>query len=142
LAARDCSSLSVSLEALVDGNRRKTIDVGTYSSSAPSALPHGKDLFLCDLPAFPKKQEQCAVCDLNFAREPVHFLGAMYISYGLGVSILASIAALRWLPTGWWITNVTIWAVVLILPFAPTITVFRRVLWIYLDQSGDPERSR
>jgi hypothetical protein len=29
---------------------------------------------------------------------------------------------------------------VLFLPFAPTIALFARVLWIYLDQSVDPER--
>jgi uncharacterized protein (DUF983 family) len=29
-----------------------------------------------------------------------------------------------------------------VLPLAPTITLFARVLWIYLDQSVDPERPR
>ena len=67
------------------------------------------------------------------------FLGAMYFSFALGVLILAPIAALLWFLTGWWITKVTIWAVVLFLPFAPTITLFARVLWIYLDQTVDPE---
>ena len=54
---------------------------------------------------------------------------------------MAPIAALLWFLTGWWITKVAIWAVVLFLPFAPTITLFARVLWIYLDQAIDPERS-
>jgi uncharacterized protein (DUF983 family) len=89
---------------------------------------------------FPKMQERCAICDLKFEREPGYFLGAMYISYGLGVLIMAPIAALLWALTGWWITKVIVWAVVLFLPFAPTITLFARVLWIYLDQSVDPER--
>ena len=42
--------------------------------------------------------------------------------------------------TGWWITKDTIWAVVLFIPLAPTITLLARVLWIYLDQTIDPER--
>ena len=91
---------------------------------------------------FPKMCERCAVCDLKFEREPGYFLGAMYISYGLGVLTIALIAVLLWAITGWWITKVTIWAAVLFLPFAPTLTLFARVLWIYLDQSVDPERAR
>ena len=54
---------------------------------------------------------------------------------------MAPIAALLLFLTGWWITKVTIWAVVLFLPFAPKIALFARVLWIYLDQAIDPERS-
>jgi len=86
--------------------------------------------------------ERCSVCDLKFDREPGYFLGAMYISYGLGMVIVASLAALLWFLTGWWITKDTIWAVVLFLPLAPTITLFARVLWIYLDQTIDPESRR
>jgi uncharacterized protein (DUF983 family) len=91
---------------------------------------------------FPKMCERCSICDLKFEREPGYFLGAMYLSYGLGVLIMALIAVLLWALTRWWITKVIIWAAVLFLPFAPTITLFARVLWIYLDQSVDPERRR
>ena len=86
--------------------------------------------------------ERCSICDLKFEREPGYFLGAMYISYVLGVSIMTPIAALLWFLTGWWITKVTLWAAVMFLPLAPTITLLARVLWIYLDQSVDPERPR
>jgi uncharacterized protein (DUF983 family) len=89
---------------------------------------------------FPKMRERCPVCDLKFEREPGYFLGAMYVSYGLGLVIVANFAALLWSITGWWITKDTIWAVVIFLPLAPTITLFARVLWIYLDQTIDPER--
>ena len=91
---------------------------------------------------FPKMCERCAICDLKFEREPGYFLGAMYLSYGLGVFIMAPIALLLWFLTGWGLTKVILWAVVLFLPFAPTITLFARVLWIYLDQSIDPEGPR
>jgi len=89
---------------------------------------------------FPKMNERCPICDLKFDREPGYFLGAMYVSYGLGVVIVALQAALLWWVTGWWITKDTIWAVVIFLPLAPTITLLARVLWIYLDQTIDPER--
>jgi uncharacterized protein (DUF983 family) len=90
---------------------------------------------------FPKMHERCPVCDLKFEREPGYFLGAMYISYGLALMTIALIAAGLWAITGWWITKDTIWAVILFLPLALPITLFARVLWIYLDQAVDPDRS-
>jgi uncharacterized protein (DUF983 family) len=90
---------------------------------------------------FPKMCERCSVCDLKFQREEGYFLGAMYISFGLALVIIALIAGLLWAITGWWITRVTIWAVVLFLPLAPAISLLARVLWIYLDQAFDPEKT-
>jgi uncharacterized protein (DUF983 family) len=90
---------------------------------------------------FPKMCASCSICDLKFQREEGYFLGAMYISFGLAIGAIALIAALLWAITGWWITKDTIWAVVLFLPLAPTISLFARVLWIYLDQTIDPAPS-
>jgi uncharacterized protein (DUF983 family) len=90
---------------------------------------------------FPKMCERCSVCDLKFQREEGYFLGAMYISFGLALVIIALIAVLLWTVTGWWITRVTTWAVVLFLPLAPVISLLARVLWIYLDQAFDPEKT-
>jgi hypothetical protein len=84
----------------------------------------------------------CPVCDLSFEREPGYFLGAMYISYLLGVVLIALVAVLLWVITGWGLIRVTLCAIVLFLPLAPTLTLFARVLWIYLDQTVDPERPR
>ena len=86
-------------------------------------------------------QTCCSVCDLKFQREEGYFLGAMYISFGLALVIIALISVLLWVITGWWITRVTIWAVVLFLPLAPAISLLARVLWIYLDQAFDPEKT-
>jgi len=91
---------------------------------------------------FPKMCERCSICDLKFEREPGYFLGAMYLSFALGVLVMAPIAALLWFLTGWWITKVILCAAILFLPFAPTITLFARVLWIYFDQRIDPEPLR
>jgi uncharacterized protein (DUF983 family) len=88
---------------------------------------------------FPKMCQRCSVCNLKFQREEGYFLGAMYISFGLALVIIALIAATLWALTGWGITTDVLWAVVLFLPLAPSISLFARVLWIYLDQTVDPE---
>lgn len=82
---------------------------------------------------------RCSVCDLKFQREEGYFLGAMYISFGLALVIIALISVVLWAVTGWWITKAVLWAVILFLPLAPGISLFARVLWIYLDQTFDPE---
>ena len=84
--------------------------------------------------------ERCPVCHLRYEREPGYFLGAMYISYALALPVVASIAGILWAITGWWITKATVWAVLLFLPLVPAITFLARVLWIYLDQTFDPDR--
>ena len=91
---------------------------------------------------FPKMHERCPVCALKFEREPGYFLGAMYISYGLAIGVIAAIAALLWAVTSWSIVKDIAWACVLWLPLAPWLTLFARVLWIYLDQSVDPDRRK
>jgi uncharacterized protein (DUF983 family) len=89
---------------------------------------------------FPKMCERCGVCGLKFQREAGYFLGAMYISFGLALVTIALVAMLLWAITGWWITRAVIWAMVIFLPLAPAISLFARVLWIYMDQSIDPEK--
>ena len=83
--------------------------------------------------------ERCPVCGLKFEREPGYFLGAMYISYALALGIIFGAAGLLWFFTRWSIMKTTVWAVLLFLPTAPVVTLFSRVLWIYLDQAIDPE---
>ena len=84
--------------------------------------------------------ERCPACALKFEREQGYFLGAMYISYGVAVVMITAIAALLWSTTRWPITKVTVWAIVLFVPLALPTTLMARVLWIYLDQTVDPER--
>jgi len=84
--------------------------------------------------------ERCVACGLKFEREPGYFLGAMYISYIVGLGIVAVFAVVVWTITAWGFTKDVIVAVALFLPLAPAITLFSRVLWIYLDQTVDPER--
>ena len=88
---------------------------------------------------FPKTHDRCPECDLLFNREPGYFLGATYISYGLGVGLIFGFGAGLWALTRWRLDHVAIWAIALFLPFVPMLTFLSRVLWIYLDQAIDPE---
>src|ERR1700723_172324 len=89
---------------------------------------------------FPEMYQLCETGDLKFEREPGYFLGAMYVSYGLALGTIAIIAAVLWGTPSWSIVKDVAWACVLFLPLAPWLTLFARVLWIYLDQTIDPER--
>lgn len=89
---------------------------------------------------FPKMHALCPTCGLKFEREEGYFLGAMYISYGLALVTILALALVLWFFLRWSIQKTAIWAVILFLPLAPTLTLLSRVLWIYLDQAVDPER--
>jgi uncharacterized protein (DUF983 family) len=84
-------------------------------------------------------QERCLNCGLKFEREQGYFLGAMYISYVLALITIVAVGLLLWASTAWSLQKIVLWAVLLFLPLAPTLTLFSRVLWIYLDQAIDPE---
>lgn len=88
---------------------------------------------------FPRMQEQCPNCGLRFEREQGYFLGAMYISYGLALVTIVVLGLVLWASTQWSLQKIALWAILLFLPLAPTLTLFSRVLWIYLDQAIDPE---
>src|SRR5947209_13061412 len=91
---------------------------------------------------FVKMNERCPICDLKFEREEGYFLGAMYISYGLALGTIAVLTLILWAITNWHFEKLVIWGVLLFLPLAPTLTLFSRVLWFYIDQAIDPEQSR
>jgi len=90
---------------------------------------------------FPGMYERCPVCGLKFEREAGYFLGAMYISYALGIGTIAALAALVWVAWKWPLTNSVVAGIVLFLPLAPVLTWMARVLWIYMDQGIDPDLS-
>ena len=82
--------------------------------------------------------EHCPVCGLKFEREQGYFLGAMYISYAVALITIVALAVVFWLSAHWSMQKSILWAILLFLPMAPAITLFSRVLWIYLDQALDP----
>lgn len=81
------------------------------------------------------------MCGLKFEREPGYFLGAMYIGYALGIGALAALSALAWFTLHWPLMKSVAAGTVLFLPLTPVLTWMARVLWIYLDQTVDPDRS-
>jgi hypothetical protein len=85
--------------------------------------------------------DRCPVCGLKFEREEGYFLGAMYISYGLGIVAIAVLAVLVWGVSGWPLMRSAVGGMVLFLPLAPALTWMARVLWIWMDQNIDPDRS-
>ena len=84
--------------------------------------------------------ERCPACGLKFEREAGYFLGAMYISYGLGIGVIAALPAVVWAVLKWPLTKSVVAGIVLFLPLAPVLTWMARVLWIYMDQAIDPDR--
>jgi hypothetical protein len=80
----------------------------------------------------------CSVCGLVFLRETGYFLGAMYVSYGLGVATI--------LPVGIILAVVLKWSLFVIIPIViiqtlvsmPFFFRFSRIIWLHLDQALDP----
>ena len=88
-----------------------------------------------------KMAERCPECGLTFEREQGYFLGAMYISFPLGVVVIAIFGTLLWWLARWSLERSVVVAIVLFLPLAPFLTRLSRILWIYLDQAIDPDPS-
>jgi uncharacterized protein (DUF983 family) len=89
---------------------------------------------------FPAMNQRCPVCDLKFEREGGYFLGAMYISYGLALVTILVLAAVLWGAVHLRMDKAVVWALILFVPFIPSLTLLARVLWIHLDQALDPEK--
>lgn len=89
---------------------------------------------------FPAMQERCPACGLKFEREEGYFLGAMIIDYGLGLILVSLFAIFLWVLTRWSFEKTVMVALLLFLPTLPALTRFGRVLWIYFDQSIDPQK--
>jgi hypothetical protein len=84
--------------------------------------------------------ETCPVCGLRFERgEPGYFTGAMYVSYALGIPLIAlvTLVAYLFLP-GWSLFQLVLLAFALCVPLIPWVWQYSRVLWIAFDQSIDP----
>ena len=90
---------------------------------------------------FPRMHERCPACSLKFEREQGYFLGAMYFSYAIGIVAISLFALLVWALWSWDLPESVGAGFLLFLPAAPVVTFFSRVLWIYFDQSIDPDWS-
>jgi hypothetical protein len=87
--------------------------------------------------------ETCATCGLEFGRgEHGYFTGAMYVSYGLAIPLIALLTLVEYvfLPH-WSLFRLVLLATVICVPGIPWIWQYSRVLWVYFDQSIDPSES-
>jgi len=81
---------------------------------------------------------RCPECGLPFLREAGYFLGAMYVSYGLGM--------LTVLPVGVLLAVVLHWPLAIVIPLVVLQTIlsmplflrFSRIIWLHVDQALDP----
>jgi hypothetical protein len=85
--------------------------------------------------------ERCPVCGLLFGRgEPGYFTGAMYVSYAMGIPLIALLVLVEYLflPT-WTLLRLVLLAGLICVPLIPWIWQYSRVIWIHFDQWVDPE---
>ena len=82
--------------------------------------------------------EVCSVCRLRFLREAGYFLGAMYISYTLGVFTVLPVAIFLAVVPQWSLVAIMLFALVQTLISMPLFLRYSRVFWLYADQAIDP----
>jgi Protein of unknown function (DUF983) len=82
--------------------------------------------------------ESCSVCGLRFLREAGYFLGAMYVSYALGVATVLPVAVVLAVLLEWNLALALTIAVVQTLLSVPLFFRYSRVIWLHVDQMLDP----
>lgn len=82
--------------------------------------------------------EACRVCGLGFLRESGYFLGAIYISYGLGVITILPVAVIMAVVLEWPLAIVLIISLLQSVVGVPLFLRYSRLIWLYMDQSIDP----
>jgi uncharacterized protein (DUF983 family) len=82
--------------------------------------------------------DRCPVCGLVFLRESGYFLGAMYVSYGLGVLTILPVSIVLAVVLEWPLSTVLAIMVVQTLVSMPLFLRFSRLLWLHADQVIDP----
>lgn len=87
--------------------------------------------------------EECPECGLRFDRgDPGHFTGAMYVSYGMAMPLIALLTLVEYLVLPHWtLLRLVLLATALCVPLIPWIWQYSRVIWIHFDQWVDPEPS-
>ena len=82
--------------------------------------------------------ERCASCGMYYEREHGYFVGAMAISYGLAVTLVAVLFGIVLWLTRWPVEGVLLLSGAAFLPLAPLCFRYSRALWIHLDRRIDP----
>ena len=84
--------------------------------------------------------ERCPVCNLKFEREQGYFIGALYVSYLLGIPIVAALMLVYWWLTSWRLETLLLAAFLTFQLFVPIVLRFAKVVWMYADRAFDPEK--
>ena len=124
----------------IDARPRPSAWAGIYHQLCPRCRT-GRIFCTSIFRIFPRMNERCPDCGLKFEREQGYFLGAMYFSYFIATVIIVLLAVLAWAVLRWDLPESVGVGFLLFLPAASVVTFFSRVLWIYLDQSIDPDWS-
>ena len=82
--------------------------------------------------------ERCPSCGMYYEREHGYFVGAMAVSYGLAVTLVAILFFGLLRLTHWSPEWVLLVSGATFLPLAPFCFRYSRALWIYLDRRMDP----
>ena len=82
--------------------------------------------------------DTCTVCGLPFLRESGYYLGAMYVSYALGVFTVLPVAVVLAVILEWRLAVVLTIMVLQTLISVPLFLRFSRILWLHADQAIDP----
>jgi hypothetical protein len=87
--------------------------------------------------------ETCPVCGLTFDRgQPGYFTGAMYVSYALGIPLVALLTLLEHLVLpSWSLLRLVVLAWGLCIPLIPWVWQYSRVLWVHFDRAIDPDET-
>jgi uncharacterized protein (DUF983 family) len=80
----------------------------------------------------------CPNCGLHFERESGYFVGAMYVSYTIGVGLVLPLALALVLIAGWGYIPVTTIAIVETLVIMPLAFRWARVFWLHMDYAFFP----
>jgi hypothetical protein len=75
---------------------------------------------------------------MRFLRESGYFLGALYISYGLGVITILPIAVVMAVLLKWSLPVVLTISLIQTVLSVPLLFRISRLLWLYMDQAIDP----
>ncbi|MGE0057539.1 MAG: DUF983 domain-containing protein [Dehalococcoidia bacterium] len=85
--------------------------------------------------------DECEVCGLRFLRESGYYLGAMYVSYGLGVLTVLPVATYLGAFARWPLWSVFVVMVVQTLVSMLLFLRFSRTIWLYFDEAIDPQKN-
>ena len=84
--------------------------------------------------------ERCPVCGLKFEREQGYFVGALYVSYLLGIPIVAVLMLIYWWLTSWRLERLLLAAFLTFQLFVPIVLRYAKMVWMYADRRFDPEK--